>query len=88
MSDVLARYGGVVLPALMSMSQIHCRSDTRTCHVSARYGKVVPEEIEKLVEECWDPQPDNRPSFAQIAKRLQVMFDAMPAQKKKKCSVM
>ena len=53
-----------------------------------RYGKVVPEEIKKLVQDCWEPQPDNRPSFEQISKQLQALFDAMPAEKKKKCSVM
>lgn len=53
-----------------------------------RYGKAVPEEIKNLVMECWEPQPDNRPSFEQIAKRLQTLFDAMPADKKKKCGVM
>ncbi len=53
-----------------------------------RYGKVVPEEIRKLVQECWETQPDNRPTFQQIATRLQALFDAMPPEKRKKCSLM
>lgn len=54
-----------------------------------RFGKTLPEEIKKLVEECWDPQPDNRPSFAAIAKRLEVLFQGMPPDtKKKKCCIM
>ncbi|BDA49507.1 Integrin-linked protein kinase 1 [Coccomyxa sp. Obi] len=54
-----------------------------------RYGKVVPEELKALVCECWEPQPDKRPSFANVAKRLQALFDAMPPDsKKKKCCIM
>ena len=50
---------------------------------------MVPEELKALVCECWEPQPDKRPSFAKIAKRLQALFDAMPADsKKKKCCIM
>ena len=49
---------------------------------------MVPEEIIALVEECWDPQPHKRPAFPAIAERLQKMFDAMPADKKKKCTIM
>ena len=53
-----------------------------------RFGKVVPDAVKHLVEECWDPQPNKRPSFPAIAERLQRMFDALPADKKKKCTVM
>ncbi|KAK9904893.1 hypothetical protein WJX75_005037 [Coccomyxa subellipsoidea] len=55
-----------------------------------RFGKPVPQEIMTLVEECWDLHPDKRPSFSMIAKRLQVLFDAMPpdSKKKKKCCIM
>lgn len=57
--------------------------------MAGRYGRVVPEELKALVCECWEPQPDKRPSFANIAKRLQALFDAMPADtKKKKCCIM
>ncbi|CAL5224575.1 g7281 [Coccomyxa viridis] len=57
----------------------------KTCN---RFGKVVPEEVKQLVEECWDPQPHKRPAFPVIAARLQKMFDAMPVDKKKKCTIM
>lgn len=58
--------------------------------VTSRFGKPVPQEIMTLVEECWDLHPDKRPSFSMIAKRLQVLFDAMPpdSKKKKKCCIM
>ncbi len=44
--------------------------------------------MKELVEECWDPQPHKRPAFPVIATRLQKMFDAMPVDKKKKCTIM
>ncbi len=46
-------------------------SQRGTCW-ACRFGKVVPQEIKTLIEECWDPQPDKRPSFAKAAQRLQV----------------
>ncbi|CAK0787626.1 hypothetical protein CVIRNUC_010848 [Coccomyxa viridis] len=57
----------------------------KTCN---RFGKAVPDAVKQLVEECWDPQPNKRPSFPVIAERLQKMFDALPTDKKKKCTVM
>ena len=49
----------------------------------------MPPELRKLVEQCWEPQSDKRPSFKAVANRLQALFDAMPPGKKdKKCSVM
>ena len=48
----------------------------------------MPDAVKQLVEECWDPQSNKRPSFPVIAERLQKMFDALPTDKKKKCTVM
>ena len=54
-----------------------------------RVGKAVPPEIRRLVEACWEPSFDKRPSFKAIAKQLQALHDAMPPSKKdKKCSIM
>ena len=53
-----------------------------------RVGKAVPPEIVRLVESCWEPSFDRRPSFKAIAKQLQALFDAMPPKKEKKCSIM
>lgn len=58
------------------------------CCGECRFGKIVPDEVKQLVEECWDPQPHKRPAFPAIAERLQKMFDAMPADRKKKCTIM
>lgn len=49
---------------------------------------MVPPEIVRLVEACWEPSFDRRPSFKAIANQLQALFDAMPAKKEKKCSIM
>lgn len=40
-------------------------------------GKVVPAEIKKLMIECWDPDPNERPSFELIVSRLEKVLEAL-----------
>lgn len=37
-------------------------------------------EWRKLMEQCWAANPDQRPSFTQIAAQLRSMLDAVQAQ--------
>lgn len=38
----------------------------------------LPKPIEKLMVQCWDPSPINRPSMEEVHERMQVLCDFFP----------
>ena len=44
-----------------------------------RMGVAVPGELKKLVEECWAPDFEKRPSFPALIKRLEAILKSLPA---------
>ena len=46
--------------------------------VCRRSGVVVPRELKKLVEECWAPDFERRPSFPALIKRLEAVLKSLP----------
>lgn len=45
-----------------------------------RMGVVVPAELKQLVEECWAPDFERRPSFPALIKRLEAVLKSLPAK--------
>ena len=44
-----------------------------------RMGVAVPKELKQLVEECWAPDFERRPSFPALIKRLEAVLKSLPA---------
>lgn len=44
-----------------------------------RMGVLVPRELKLLVEECWAPDFERRPSFPALIKRLEAILLSLPA---------
>jgi len=40
------------------------------------------QELRKLVEHCWSPQPEDRPSFEDIVDRLEEVVKSLPRHAK------
>lgn len=45
-----------------------------SCHVYHCHAQ----DLRKIVEDCWNPDPESRPSFEDVVNRLEAMLKALP----------
>lgn len=43
-----------------------------------RFGNKVPPKLRQLVEQCWAADPEKRPDFNEVVRRLQEVLDELP----------
>lgn len=44
-----------------------------------RFGKVIPPRLRQMVEDCWNPDYDERPDFDEVVERLEdILKEVMP----------
>ena len=48
-------------------------------HVPCSWGAPVPSALREMVEECWAPDFEARPSFPALIKRLEDALKTLPA---------
>ena len=44
-----------------------------------RWGSAA-QELKRLVKQCWDPNPEKRPVFEEVVKRLDTLIKIMPRE--------